>query len=104
MYNGGIRVGGVRGESHSVTSGDTAEGAPPRVLNLERESCEHLRWIHLEQVQHCTGLPPPGHISSVHRAGKYWARVGMNVTAHQEKKKNEETNTGKRRGKAGNRF
>ena len=29
----------------------------PRALNLERESCEHLRWIHLEQVQHCTDLP-----------------------------------------------
>ena len=25
--------------------------------NSERESCEHLRWIHLEQVQHCTDLP-----------------------------------------------
>ena len=23
----------------------------PRVLNLERESSEHLRWIHLEQVE-----------------------------------------------------
>ena len=29
----------------------------PRALNLERESCEHLRWNHLEQVQHCTDLP-----------------------------------------------
>ena len=31
-------------------------GAAPRVraLNLERESCEHLRWTHLEQAQHCT--------------------------------------------------
>ena len=29
----------------------------PRALNLERESCEHLRWTHLEQVQHCTDLP-----------------------------------------------
>ena len=27
LYSGGIHVGGVRGESHSVTSGDTA----PRV-------------------------------------------------------------------------
>ena len=34
-------------------------GAAPRVraLNLDRESCEHLRWTHLEQVQHCTDLP-----------------------------------------------
>ena len=29
----------------------------PRVLNLERESWEHFRWTHLEQVQHCTDLP-----------------------------------------------
>ena len=43
---------------------------------------------------HC--LAPPGHISSAHRAGKDGARVGMNVTAHQEKK-NEKTKTGKRR-------
>ena len=26
LYSGGIHVGGVRGESHSVTSGDTAGG------------------------------------------------------------------------------
>ena len=31
LYSGSIRVGGVRGESHSVTSGDTAGGAAPRV-------------------------------------------------------------------------
>ena len=31
LYSGGIRVGGVRGESHSVTSGNTAWGAAPRV-------------------------------------------------------------------------
>ena len=49
-----IHVGGVRGGSHSVTSGDTAA---PRVLNLEKESCEHLRWTHLEQVQRCIDLP-----------------------------------------------
>ena len=42
-------------------------------------------------------LAPPGHISSAHRAGKDGSRVGMNVTAHQEKEKNEETKTGKRR-------
>ena len=55
MYRGGIHVERVRGGSYSVT----AEGAAPRVraLNLERESCEHLRWIHLKQVQHCTDLP-----------------------------------------------
>ena len=31
LYSGGIRVGGARGESHSVTSGDSAGGAAPRV-------------------------------------------------------------------------
>ena len=48
LHSGGIHVGGVRGGSHS----DLA-----RALNSERESCEHLRWTHLEQVQHCTDLP-----------------------------------------------
>ena len=33
------------------------QGAVPRALNLARESCEHFRWTHLEQVQHCTELP-----------------------------------------------
>ena len=35
----------------------TQQGEAPRSLNLERESCEHLRWTHLEQVQYCTDLP-----------------------------------------------
>ena len=42
-------------------------------------------------------LAPPDHISSAHKAKKDGARVGMNVTAHQQKQKNEETKTGKRR-------
>ena len=33
------------------------QGTAPRALNLDRESCDHLRWTHLEQVQHCTNLP-----------------------------------------------
>ena len=28
-----------------------------RVLNPEKESSEHLKWTHLEEVQHCTDLP-----------------------------------------------
>ena len=36
---------------------ECGRGAAPRVLNLERKSCEHLRWTHLEQVKHCTDLP-----------------------------------------------
>ena len=31
LYRGGIHVGGARGGSHSFTSGDTEEGAAPRV-------------------------------------------------------------------------
>ena len=51
-----------RGGSHSVISRDAAEGQLQewelqRALNLERESCEHFRWTHLEQVEHCTDLP-----------------------------------------------
>ena len=41
-------------------------------------------------------IRPPGYISNAHRAGKDGARVGMNVTAHQEKGENEETKKGKR--------
>ena len=49
-------------------------------------ACAALHW-----------LAPPGHISSAHRAWKDETRVWMNVTAHQEKEKNKETKTGKRR-------
>ena len=28
-----------------------------RALSLEEESSEHLRWTHLEQMQHCTDQP-----------------------------------------------
>ena len=37
-------------------AGRTAPGVP-RVLNLEKVSSGHLKWTHLEQVQHCTDLP-----------------------------------------------
>ena len=43
------------------------------------------------------GLAPPGLVSGTHRARKNGARVWINVTALQEKEKNEETKTGKRR-------
>ena len=39
---------------------------------------------------------PPGHVSSAHKARKDEASVEMNVTAHQEKEKNEKTKKGKR--------
>ena len=57
--------------------------------------------------KHSTALiAPPGHISSAHRARKDGARVGMNVTAHQEKEENEETKKGRRKEKVkiGDRF
>ena len=40
--------------------------------------------------------PAKSHFTA-HRAGKDEARVGMSVTAHQEKERNEDTKTGKRR-------
>ena len=43
-------------EKVTVLRVGTQQGAAPRVLNLERDSCDHLRWTHLEQVQHCTDL------------------------------------------------
>ena len=62
MYRGSIQVALVREGSHSVTSRNAAGGKLqecdlPKVLNLERESFEPLRWTHLEQVPHCTDLP-----------------------------------------------
>ena len=35
LYSGGIHVGGVRGGSHSVTCGDTAGRAAPKVRAAE---------------------------------------------------------------------
>ena len=40
-----------------MAGGQLQEQELPRALNSERESCEHLRWTHLEQAQHCTDLP-----------------------------------------------
>ena len=53
---------------------------------MERESSEHLRWTHLEQVQHFTNLPSQITFPAHTEQGK----IGMNVTAHQQKK-NEKT-------------
>ena len=65
---------------------------------MERESCENLRWTHLEQVQHCSGLPHQFTFSEHTEQGKMGpGLVRMNVTAHQEKEKNEELKTGKTR-------
>ena len=58
LHSGGIHVGGVRGGSHSDSAGGKLqERELPRVLNSERESCEHLRLTHLEQAQYCTDFP-----------------------------------------------
>ena len=37
LYSGGIHFGGVRGESHSATSGDTAGGSTSK-----SESCQEF--------------------------------------------------------------
>ena len=76
--------------------GKLQERELPRTLNLERKSCEHLRWTHLEQAQHCTDLPRQVTFPVHTEQGKDGARVGMNVTAHQEKEENEDTKKGKR--------
>ena len=70
MNSEDIQAEGVRGGSHSVgrcrisrrsrdavREGSSMSESWPRVLNLEKESSEHLKWTHLEQVQHCTDLP-----------------------------------------------
>ena len=72
LYSGGIHVGEVRGGSHSVTAGE----AVPRALNLERESCEHLRWTHLEQAQHFTDLPRQVTFSAHTEQGKMGPGLG----------------------------
>ena len=99
MYSGGIQIGGAGGGSHSVTSGDTASSK-----SSEFGAGKLLDPFRAGAALYC--LAPPGHISSVHRARKVGARIGMNVTAHQEKKKNEETKKGRRKEKekTGDRF
>ena len=56
LHRRGIHVGGAREGSRSVTAGGQ-ERELPRALNLDKESCEHLKWTHLEQAPHCTDLP-----------------------------------------------
>ena len=45
------------GESQCYGRGSSSKSELPRALNFDKESCEHLRWTHLEQAQHCTDLP-----------------------------------------------
>ena len=45
-----------REESQCYGRGGSSKSESCQEL-LERESCEHLRWTHLEQVQYCTDLP-----------------------------------------------
>ena len=40
-----------------LAEGESPEVRADKILNLEKESGEHLKWTHLEQVQHCTYLP-----------------------------------------------
>ena len=61
-----------------------------RVLNLEKESNEHLKWTHLEQVQNCINLPLQVTFIGYTEQG----RKRIRVSAHQ-KEKNEKT--GKRK-------
>ena len=51
-------------EAGTQQGGQLQELELPRVLILEKESSEHFRWTHLEQVQHCTDLPPRSHFQS----------------------------------------
>ena len=50
-------------------------------------------------MQHCTDLPRQVTFPAHTEQGKMGARVRINVTAHQEKEKNEETKKGRRKEK-----
>ena len=77
-----------------MSEGVTAGGSS-RVLNLERENCEHLRWTHFKQVQRC---PAKSHFQCT-QSQERW-RIRINVAVYQEKKNKE----GNRREKTGNQF
>ena len=65
-----LRVGTQQGGGH------LQELQLPRALNFERESCEHLRWTHLKQVQHCTYLPRQVTFPAHTEQGKMRPRLG----------------------------
>ena len=43
---------------------------------MERESCEHLRWTHLEKVQLCTDLPRQATFPAYTEQGKMGSGLG----------------------------
>ena len=49
----GGKNGGRKGIDSAIRPGGANRGA----YTLRNDSEEHLRWTHLEQVQHCTDLP-----------------------------------------------
>ena len=72
-----MHVGGVRRGSHSDSAGATA----PRVRAAKssefgQESCEHLRWTHLKQAQHCTDMPRQVTFSAHTEQGKMGSGLG----------------------------
>ena len=54
----------------------TQQGGKLRVLNLERKCSEHLKWTHLEQVQHCTDLPSQVTFPAHTEQGKMMSGLG----------------------------
>ena len=44
------------GNAETQQGGQLHEWELPRALNVGEESSEHLKWIDLEQVQHCADL------------------------------------------------
>ena len=49
-------VGDLPGEAETQQEWQLYEWKLHKALNLKEESSEHLRWTHLEQVQHCIDL------------------------------------------------
>ena len=66
LHSGGTHVGGAQRGSCSDPAGGTASRArAAKSPKLGQEKCEHPRWTHPEQAQHCTDPPhqatPPAH-------------------------------------------
>ena len=76
-----------------------------RVLNLGKKCSEHLKWTHLEQVQHCTPYPSRSHFQRTlnrERWGQGWNERCR--SSGDEGEREDEQERGRRRKKTVDRF
>ena len=84
-------------EDETVLYPEETGGEDPGVLNSEKESSEHFRRTHLEQVQHCTYLPRQVTFPAQNEQGKTGPGLNERCRSSEERGDEDEQEKGNRR-------